>query len=63
VSRYRFEYTNTTDGSIVVVELPDTDTNSPDIETVIGSFVQFLRGVTFGDKNIAKFIKHDLVSG
>ena len=72
MSKYRFEYTNTTDGLVLAIELPDTDENSPDIEAVVGAFeqflrgmtfVQFLRGMTFVDKNIAKIIKHDLAGG
>ena len=60
MSTYKFQCTQS-DGAVVTVEYDDV--KDPRLEAVVQVFVQFLYGVTYSPKSVAKFIKHEMVSG
>lgn len=59
MSKYRFEHKSDS-GVTLSVEVDDADGANANADAVVGAFVQFLRGVTFSNDTIAKFIDHEL---
>lgn len=66
MSLHKFQFVNNngpedgeTDYITLTVELDDKN-SSRQLESIVGAFVQYLRGMTFTDKSIRKFITHEL---